>query len=197
MTAPRRPGRRTVRSEIVLDHRYLRLRLDTERDAQGRETTFVVGTGPPIAQIVPVWDDGTVTLLSQRRHALRVRSIEVPGGHVDPGETPLAAARRELREETGLSARRWTPLLEFLPAIKLQQTFHAFLAEGLSAGVATPEHDEDIRLVRLPLETAAARALTGWVRHGPSIVAILAAREAARNAARGQRARSRSSSSIR
>lgn len=191
-----RPRRRVVRREVVLDHRYLRLRLDTERDAQGRETTFILGTGPSIAQIVPVWDDGTVTLLSQRRHGLRTRSIEVPGGHVDPGETPLAAARRELREETGLSARRLTPLLEFLPAIKLQQPFHAFLAEGLREGVASPEHDEDIRLLRLPLEEAAARALRGWVRHGPSIVAILAAREAVRNAARGQRA-PRSSSSIR
>ena len=183
-------GRRTVRSEVVLDHRYLRLRLDTVHDAAGRETTFIVGTGPAIAQAVPVWDDGTVTLLSQRRHGLRARSIEVPGGHVDEGETPSAAARRELREETGLSARRLTPLLDFFPAIKLQQPFHAFLAQGLREGVASPEQDEDIRLVRLPLEEAAERALSGWVRHGPTIVAILAAREALR---RQLRPRSRSS----
>lgn len=181
MAARRRSAPRVVRSRVVLDHAYLRLQLDTTRDRTGAEHTFIVGSGPRIAQAVPVDEDGTVTLLSQRRHGLRARSIEVPGGHVDAGETPAAAARRELREETGLSARRLTPLLRFLPAVKLRQPFHAFLAEGLREGAAAPEDDEDIRLVRLPLEEAAARALRGWIVHGPSIVALLAARELVRS----------------
>jgi ADP-ribose pyrophosphatase len=170
--------RRVVRRQVVLDHRYLRLSLDTERDERGREHTFILGRGPDIAIVVPVWPDGTVTLLSQRRYGLRTRSIEAPGGHVDPGETPAQAARRELREETGVVARRVTKLLEFLPAIKLQQRFHVFLATGLREGRAAPESDEDVRNVRVPVDEAASRAVTGWIVHGPTIVALLATAKA-------------------
>lgn len=184
------PRRRVVRRQVVLDHRYLRLRLDTERDERGREHTYIWGTGPDIVVVVPVWADGTVTLLSQRRYGLRARSVEAPGGHVDRGERPAAAARRELREETGIVASRVTPLLTFFPAIKLQQRFHAFLATGLRQGRAAPDDDEDLRALRIPLADAAARALTGWVVHGPTIVALqaaLAATGGAPRRARGSR----------
>ena len=99
---------------------------------------------------------------------------------MDAGEEPRAAALRELREETGITARRATPLLEFLAAVKLQQRFHAFLAEGLREGRARPDADEDIRLVRVPLDEACRWALSGRVLHGPTIVSLLAAREALR-----------------
>lgn len=66
--AKRPAKRRTVRREVVLDHRYLKLDLATERDAAGREHTYIHGTGPHIAFIVPLWPDGTVTLNRQRRY---------------------------------------------------------------------------------------------------------------------------------
>ena len=79
--------REVVRTEEVLDHRYLTMRLVTERDAEGREFTYVWGTGPDVAYAVPVFADGSVLLLRQRRYGIEGRSLEVPGGHVDPGET--------------------------------------------------------------------------------------------------------------
>lgn len=178
--APRGAKRRVVKRHVVLDHKVLHLRLDTVRDAEGREHTYIFGTGPEIVVVVPVWDDGSVTLLAQRRYGLRKRSVEAPGGHVDPGETPLAAAKRELREETGIVARRVTPTLTFLPAVKLQQNFHAFVATGLRAGPTDLDDDEDVRPVRMSLDEACRRAVseTGFIVHGPSIVALMAAREA-------------------
>lgn len=172
--------RRVVKRQVVLDNKYLHLRLDTERDADGREHTYIFGTGPEIVVVVPVWDDGTVTLLAQRRYGMRKRSVEAPGGHVDPGERPLAAAKRELREETGIVARRMTATLTFLPAVKLQQNFHAFVATGLREGPTDLDDDEDVRPLRLPLDEVCRRAVTesGFIVHGPSIVALLAAREA-------------------
>lgn len=172
--------RRVVRKQVVLDHPYLHLRLDTERDARGREHTYLWATGPDVVVVVPVWEDGTVTLLSQRRYGLRARSIEAPGGHVEPGETPAAAARRELREETGIVASRVAKVVEFFPAIKLQQRFHVFLATGLRAGTAAPDDDEDLRTLRVPLGDAVRRSLSGWVVHGPTIAALCAAAESAR-----------------
>jgi ADP-ribose pyrophosphatase len=169
--------RKLVRRERVLDNPYMRLDLATERDAQGREHTYIHGTGPDIAFVVPLWDDGTVTLNRQRRFGMRARSIEVPGGHVDSGEAPLAGARRELREETGIAARRMTRLLSCVSSIKVQQRVHLYLAEGLTQGEQQLDHDEEIELLRLPLATALRRARRGWMVHGPSILALHAAQE--------------------
>jgi ADP-ribose diphosphatase len=173
--------RRLVRREVVLDNPYMHLELATERDAKGAEHTYIHGTGPDIAFVVPLWDDGTVTLNRQRRFGMRARSIEVPGGHVDEGETAAQGARRELREETGIRARRLTRLLSCFSSIKVQQRVHLYLAEGLAQGAQQLDHDEEISLVRVPLATAVRRARRGWVVHGPSMLALYAAQEHVRS----------------
>jgi len=168
--------RRVVRTEDVLDHRYLTLRLVTERDALEREFTYVWGTGPDIVYCVPLFDDGTTVLLRQRRYGIDGASLEVPGGHVDPGETSLAAAGRELTEETGIVATDVTHVLTTLLSIKIQQRLHFHVARGLTQGVASPDADEEIETARMPLDEAVARAMRGEIVHGPSVTAVLLAR---------------------
>jgi ADP-ribose pyrophosphatase len=107
-------------------------------------------------------------------------SIEVPGGHVDKGEKPLAGARRELREETGIRAKRMTKLITCFSSIKVQQRVHLYLAEGLTAGEQTLDDDEEIELLQVPLDEAVRRARRGWMVHGPSILALFAAAELVR-----------------
>lgn len=170
-------SRKLVARKVVLDHPYFHLELATEKDAAGRRHTYIHGTGPDIAFVVPLWDDGTVTLNRQRRYGLAKPSIEVPGGHVDAGESPLAGARRELREETGIVAKKTTRLLTCLSSIKVQQRVHLFLAQGLRVGPTKLDDDEEIATFRVPLETALRRARRGWIVHGPSILALYAAAE--------------------
>ena len=172
--------RKLVRRKTVLDHRFLHIELATERDPAGREHTYVYGTGPEIAFVVPLWPDGTVTLNRQRRFGMKAPSIEVPGGHVDPGEEPAVGARRELREETGLTAKKLTPLLSCFSSIKIQQRIHLYLGEGLREGKQQLDDDEEIELLRVPLADAVARAKRGWMVHGPSILALYAAAERVR-----------------
>jgi len=96
--------------------------------------------------------DPWVVIERQYRHAARRYLWELPAGKLEPGEDPLAGAQRELEEETGYRAKKWKPLVEYFPSPGfLGESMKVFLAEGLIAGDAHPEEDEQIefRLVRL------------------------------------------------
>ena len=96
--------------------------------------------------------DPWIVVERQYRHAALRYMWELPAGKLDAGEEPLAGAQRELEEETGYRAKKWSPLVEYFgsPGF-LGESMKVFLAEGLVAGDAHPEDDEDIefRLVRL------------------------------------------------
>lgn len=96
--------------------------------------------------------DPWIVIERQYRHAANQFLWELPAGKMDPGEEPLLAAKRELEEETGYAAKKWTPLVEYWASPGfLGETMKVFLAEGLIAGEARPEEDEkiDFRLVKL------------------------------------------------
>jgi ADP-ribose pyrophosphatase len=93
-----------------------------------------------------------IVIERQYRHAAKQYLWELPAGKLDAGEEPLAGAQRELAEETGYRAKKWRPLVEYYPSPGfLGESMKVFLAEGLEAGEARPEEDEEIefRLVRL------------------------------------------------
>ena len=96
--------------------------------------------------------DPWIVVERQYRHAALRYMWELPAGKLDPGEDPLAGAQRELEEETGYRAKKWSPLVEYYgsPGF-LGESMKVFLAEGLVAGDAHPEEDEliEFRLVRL------------------------------------------------
>ncbi len=93
-----------------------------------------------------------IVIERQYRHAANQFLWELPAGKLDPGEDALAGAKRELAEETGYSAKKWKPLVEYYASPGfLGESMKVFLAEGLIAGEAHPERDEKIefRLVKL------------------------------------------------
>lgn len=96
--------------------------------------------------------DPWIVIERQYRHAAASYMWELPAGKLEAGEDPLAGAQRELEEETGYRASKWNPLIEYFPSPGfLGESMKVFLAEGLVAGDAHPEEDEEIefRLVRL------------------------------------------------
>jgi len=96
--------------------------------------------------------DPWIVIEHQYRHAANQFLWELPAGKLDPGEDALAGAKRELAEETGYSAKKWKPLVEYYASPGfLGESMKVFLAEGLVAGEAHPEADEqiDFRLVKL------------------------------------------------
>jgi ADP-ribose pyrophosphatase len=107
---------------------------------------------PGAVAIVAVDAEGVVTLVRQLREPARKRLVELPAGTREPGEEPLETARRELREECGLTGGEWRELATFWTTPGFcRERMHLFAAEGVVAGEADPEEDEDVELVRWPL----------------------------------------------
>jgi ADP-ribose pyrophosphatase len=104
---------------------------------------------PGAVVILSIDRDGNVAFVRQRREATRALLLELPAGTAEPDEEPLVTARRELREECGLTGGTWTRLGGFWTAPGFcREYMHAFLAEDVEIGEAEPEPDEELELVR-------------------------------------------------
>jgi len=115
-----------------------------------------------------------VLLERQYRHAAGQRMWELPAGSLDPGENKLAAAKRELLEETGYTAVRWQRAMFFYvsPGF-LSESMQVFLARGLQKGKAQPEEDERIAVRFFSLPQAVRMAMTGKIIDAKTIAPLL------------------------
>jgi ADP-ribose pyrophosphatase len=108
--------------------------------------------GPAVA-VVAVDRDDVVTLVRQRRPAVGGTVLELPAGGLEPGESPLESARRELREETGLHGGEWTEAAVFYTTPGFcDERMHVFVATDLEAGDADPQSGEELEIVRVHLD---------------------------------------------
>jgi 8-oxo-dGTP pyrophosphatase MutT (NUDIX family) len=128
---------------------------------------------PDSAFIVPYFENGDTMLVRQWRHAWDESSWEVPAGTFDGDEDPLDCARRELAEETGLVAARYTPIGIVHGAAFLTGRAHMFLAEDLTEADRNPEtYEQDMEVLRLPFVEALESALGGAIAHSGSVTAL-------------------------
>ncbi|TWJ13537.1 NUDIX hydrolase [Geobacter argillaceus] len=135
--------------------------------------TFQVVRHPGGVGVLPLHADGSVTLIRQLRPAVDATLLEIPAGRLDKGEEPADCGRRELLEETGLSAETLIPLgmLHTSPGV-FDEAIHLFLATDLHQGIAQPEAYEEIETVRLPLADALVMARDGRISDGKTIAAL-------------------------
>lgn len=124
--------------------------------------------------VVPVEADGSTWLVGQHRFPRDYYSWELPEGGGDPTLPPLDSAQRELREETGLTARGWQELLrlDFSNAVTDEIGF-GFVAWDLAPGAAEPDDGEELRLRRLPFAEALDMVLAGEIRDAFTQVMLL------------------------
>lgn len=119
-----------------------------------------------------------VLMERQYRYAARQYLWEIPAGRIDGKEKPLAAGKRELREETGYTARSWRKALFYYPSPGfMDETMTVFLARGLKPGEAHPEEDERIEYELIPMKKVVKMIFSGEICDGKTIAAVLWFRE--------------------
>ena len=165
---------RLVRSESVFDGNFLKVRRDQVRLPDGHLASREHVVHPGAVMIVAIADDGQLVVERQHRYPLDHVLLEFPAGKLDPGETTLACARRELLEETGYSAREWAYAgrLHNAPAYS-NEFIEIWFARGLVAGAQKLDEGEFLEVFTLPEAALLARSASGELTDAKTMVGLL------------------------
>lgn len=166
-------------SKVVYQGRLFRVVHDTiieptglraERDVVRHNGSAVILAVDPSKSKKDPW----IVMERQYRHAANGFLWELPAGKLEPGEDPLAGAKRELAEETGYRAQNWTALVEYWPSPGfVGEAMLVFLAEGLYAGETNPDEDERIELRLVKLSEVLKMIEKGSIHDGKTLSAVL------------------------
>lgn len=176
------PGSRheftTVGSRTVYEGAILALRLDQVAMPGGRVAEREVIEHYGAVAVVALDEQDRIVMVDQYRHPVKQRLFELPAGLLDgPGEDPLAAAKRELVEEVGLTAREWRTLVDVAVSPGMtDEVIRVFRATGLEqVERPEPEHEEaDLHIHHVPIEQAVRWALDGTISNGTALAGVLA-----------------------
>ncbi len=160
----------------VYKGRILDVNLETAHLPTGRKARLEIIRHPGAAAVVPVREDGHVIMIRQYRHAAGGMIFEIPAGRMEPGEGPADCARRELAEETGQRASRWKGLgwIWTTPGFT-DEKIHLFLARRLTPVARSPERDEVIEVLDLPMPRVLRMIRRGEIVDGKTICGIMKA----------------------
>jgi 8-oxo-dGTP pyrophosphatase MutT (NUDIX family) len=186
MTEPAQPGAyELLKSETIYEGRVITLVKDTVAMPEGGHSVREVVRHIGAVCVAAVDDEGRVVMVRQYRHPVRGYLWELPAGLRDAdGEPPLETAKRELAEEAGLAAERWSLLVtSYSTPGFCDEEVLIYLAEGLSPADRpdgfTAEHEEtDMTVERVPLDEAVGRIFSGGIRNATAVIGLLAAARA-------------------
>jgi ADP-ribose pyrophosphatase len=173
---------RLISSKLSFKGKVFKVYTDTIQEPDGAKTDRDVIRHNGSVVILAVDDsletgnpkDPIIILERQYRHAVNQFLFELPAGSLEPNETPLAGAKREMIEETGFRARRWTLLTKYFASPGfLGEWMQIYLARDLRAGIAKPEPDEHIAIHRVPLSEAMAMIADNKIHDGKTLIGLL------------------------
>jgi len=163
-----------LKSEVIFEGKSFGVRRDELIEPTGVRTVREVVTHPGSVVVLPVRPDGKIVLVRQYRHATGQYLWELVAGRMEKGENPRKGAARELVEETGYRAKKFTVFLELFPTPGfLEERMYLLLAEGLSAGEAEPEEDEKLIVRAYSKKQLEEMIRSGKMRDAKSIAGLL------------------------
>ncbi|HWQ42877.1 MAG TPA: NUDIX hydrolase [Desulfosporosinus sp.] len=161
-----------IDGEVLFEGRIIRVERDTVRLPNGLETSREVVRHPGAVAIIALQDEH-VLMVRQYRYAIAQETLEIPAGKLDPHETPLACAQRELREETGYRGTIETVGTFYSTPGFTNEVMHLFLARDLVWDPLSPDDDEFIALERIPWDEAVQRAHQNEFNDAKTVLGIL------------------------
>jgi ADP-ribose pyrophosphatase len=149
-----KPHAKLLSSKVLYTGRVFGVRQDVVVEPGGVEATRDVVTHSGSVVLLPILPGGRIVMVRQYRHTVGDFLLEVVAGRMEPGESPLTAARRELAEETGYRAKKFVKMMDVFPTPGfVSERMFAFCATGLTPGTTNPDADERIECKSLPLKT--------------------------------------------
>lgn len=164
------------KSKIVYKNPWLTVREDAVLRPNGTPGIFGVVDMVPGVSVLPIDDKGNVYLTKEFRYAVESDSVEVVSGGIDEGETPLQAAKRELKEELGIVAKKWTKLGVMNPFTSIVHSpATLFIAQDIRFTETLKEETEIITVCKMSLAEAVELVMKSKITHGQTSVLILKA----------------------
>ena len=166
---------KTLESQYIYKGKIINVRKDKVLLPDGKTTSREVVEHRGGVCVVPVDENGNVTLVRQYRYPIGREVLEIPAGKREEGEDPFETARRELSEETGLEAGRYDFLGEFLATPGYcAEKFYIYLARDLTRHAQHLDEGEFLGVIKVPFEKAYQMALSGEIHDSKTLVAIYA-----------------------
>ena len=163
-----------VSQQTVYEGIIVNVRRDKARLLDGRIANREVVEHPGGVCVAALTEDGCLLFVRQFRYPYQKVLLELPAGKLDPGEDPLEAGKRELREETGAEAARYESLGELYPSPGYcGEIIHLYAATGLTFGQMSPDEDEFLEVEKIPLEEAARMVLDNEIADAKTQAAVL------------------------
>lgn len=170
-----------VRGEVIFDGKVMRVERDEITLPNGKEAFREVVRHPGAVCIVPITTEGEVILVRQYRYPHKDVLLEIPAGKLEAGERDSAqtiaeAALRELKEEVGVTPERFTYIGALYPSVAiLDEVIFMYLAEGLQFGETSPDEDEFLETVKIPLDELCEMIVRGDVPDAKTQAGVLKA----------------------
>jgi ADP-ribose pyrophosphatase len=159
-------------SKNVFQSKFFRvIRAEIERNGK-RFTKDLLERNDTVV-ILPITNSGEIYMIMQYRDSYGKSFIELPAGNMEHNDSPLESAKRELNEETGLTANNWQHIATFITSANIKGLVHVFTASDLEKGQQALEEDEEIKILKVPINEAIRKIETGEIQATAFVSALL------------------------